>query len=588
MKACVVCQTDLKDDARFCPECGAEQPKAEVAPGEDPLLGTIVAKKFKVEKILGVGGMGKVYKARQLALDKAVVVKVLHDQFRDDPQLVQRFQREARAASRLNHPNSIQIIDFGQDDTGIVFMAMEYLQGQDLFALLKKEGALSPERVARVMIQVCSALAEAHEQNVIHRDLKPENIMIEDRRGQRDFVKVLDFGIAKIQDPAETGGQALTQAGMVCGTPEYMSPEQARGLPLDARSDIYALGVIMYQLSTGELPFTADTPIGIVTKHILEAPVPPRVKRPELPELLEQIILKALEKDVAGRFNTVVDMGEALELLLRQLPHDGGSGFSPRAPSFGGPTTSTGVSGPLGTAQVLTTSPTNTAPTGPAPLAAPMPTSFEPAHAAAGNGMKIAAIGVMTALVIGIGGVVIFRDKLFAGPVAAIVDAGPVVVAVVDAGVAPVLVPEPLAVVDAGAPVVVVVPVADPLKVDPPKNDPPKIDPPKNDPPKNDPPKVDPPKNPSRDKKKEMAEAKIVIATAMKEVASGTCSIETGKKLTAIAQSLPSYPDVMRALAFCMHKDGKSKAACDAVDEFARRGAPQKFVDQVRRMTCKD
>jgi serine/threonine-protein kinase len=171
VKACVVCQTELRDDARFCPNCGAEQPKVEIAPGEDPLLGAIVARKFKVEKLLGVGGMGKVYKARQLTLDKAVVVKVLHDQFRDDPQLVQRFQREARAASRLNHPNSIQIIDFGQDEGGVVFMAMEFLQGQDLFAVLKKEGPLAPDRVARVMIQVCSALAEAHEQNVIHRDL---------------------------------------------------------------------------------------------------------------------------------------------------------------------------------------------------------------------------------------------------------------------------------------------------------------------------------------------------------------------------------------------------------------------------------
>ncbi len=582
VKACVVCQSELKDDARFCPECGAEQPKAEVAPGEDPLLGMIVAKKFKVEKILGVGGMGKVYKARQLALDKAVVVKVLHDQFRDDPQLVQRFQREARAASRLNHPNSIQIIDFGQDETGVVFMAMEYLQGQDLFAMLKKEGPLAPERVARVMIQVCSALAEAHEQNVIHRDLKPENIMIEDRRGQRDFVKVLDFGIAKIQDPAETGGQALTQAGMVCGTPEYMSPEQARGLQLDARSDIYALGVIMYQLSTGELPFTADSPIGIVTKHILEPPVPPRAKRPEIPELLEQIILKAMEKDVSGRFNTVVDMGEALELLLRQLP-DQGSGFSQR------PVTSAGIAP---TASLLV-SPTLTAPTGPGTAVGLAASAPAVVAAGAGNGMKIAAIGVMTALVIGIGGLVIFRDKLFGGPVVAVVDAGPIIVAavvdagsvapipVVDAGVAPVAV-----VVDAG----VAVATPDPVKPDPVKPDPVKPDPVKPDPVKPDPVKPDPDK-PDASSKADLAKAKAelgkIATQANTEYLGGGCTDGTMKVLLGLAQKYTSYPDTMRYIAQCQFKNNNLPGACAAVNEYIKRGAAPAKSAALHRMYCK-
>ena len=584
VKACVVCQSELKDDARFCPECGAEQPKAEVAPGEDPLLGMIVAKKFKVEKILGVGGMGKVYKARQLALDKAVVVKVLHDQFRDDPQLVQRFQREARAASRLNHPNSIQIIDFGQDDSGVVFMAMEFLQGQDLFALLKKEGPLSPDRVARVMIQVCSALAEAHEQNVIHRDLKPENIMIEDRRGQRDFVKVLDFGIAKIQDPAEQGGQALTQAGMVCGTPEYMSPEQARGLQLDARSDIYALGVIMYQLSTGELPFTADSPIGIVTKHILEAPVPPRVKRPQIPELLEQIILKAMEKDVSGRFNTVVDMGEALELLLRQLP-DQGSGFSAR------PVTSAGVVPPV--APFVSSTPTVTAPTGPGTAVGL--TAHDPGHVATssgggGNGMKIAAIGVITALVIGIGGVVIFRDKLFGGP-AVTVDAGPTVVAaVVDAGTAPTPPPIPVvvdagtvagaAVVDAG-----VVAAPDPVKPDPIKPDVVKPDVVKPDVAK---PDVVKPDAPSKtDVAAAKAEVSKIAKKANDEYLGGGCTDGTMKVLLGLAQKYTSYPDTMRYIAQCQFKNNNLPGACAAVNEYIKRGAPPAKSGPLHKMYCK-
>jgi eukaryotic-like serine/threonine-protein kinase len=320
LSSCVICTTEVRDDARFCPNCGAEQPKQGPKPGsdDDPFIGQTVARNFKIEKLLGVGGMGKVYKARQLSLDKAVVIKILHDHFRDDPQLVQRFQREARAASRLNHPNSIQVIDFGQDENKVLYMAQEFLEGTDLFTVLKNEGPLPRERIARIMMQVCSALAEAHEQYVIHRDLKPENIMVEDRRGQRDFVKVLDFGIAKIQDPDDTGGQALTQAGMVCGTPEYMSPEQARGMALDSRSDLYSLGVLAYHLVTGELPFTADSPIGIVTKHILEAPLPPSQRSPQLGigADLEEPILKAMLKEADQRYQTAAEMGEAFERLL--------------------------------------------------------------------------------------------------------------------------------------------------------------------------------------------------------------------------------------------------------------------------------
>lgn len=318
MANCVVCSEEIREDARFCPGCGAEQPKVAAPDGEndDPMLGRTIARNFKIESLLGVGGMGKVYKARQLSLDKAVVIKILHSQFRDDPQLVQRFQREARAASRLNHPNSIQVIDFGQDEGETLYMAIEYLEGRDLFTVLQDDGPFSDERIARIMVQVCSALADAHEQHVIHRDLKPENIMVEDRRGQKDYVKVLDFGIAKIQDPEHQEGQALTQAGMVCGTPEFMSPEQARGLALDARSDLYALGVVSYQLATGELPFQADTPIGIVTKHILEEPTPPREVRSEISEGLQNIILKAMAKDADARFQSAIEMSSAFESLL--------------------------------------------------------------------------------------------------------------------------------------------------------------------------------------------------------------------------------------------------------------------------------
>ena len=195
----------------------------------DPLIGKVIDGKYRIDAVLGVGGMGCVYRALQLSLDKTIVIKVLHDKYRDDEIIVQRFQREAKAASRLSHPNSIQIIDFGMDGETL-YMAMEYLEGVDLFTLFKESHPLGEERVAHIMLQVCMALGEAHKQNIIHRDLKPENIMVLNRPGHKDFVKVLDFGIAKILD-SESEEASLTQVGMVCGTPEYMSPEQARAKP---------------------------------------------------------------------------------------------------------------------------------------------------------------------------------------------------------------------------------------------------------------------------------------------------------------------------------------------------------------------
>jgi serine/threonine-protein kinase len=317
MIVCPNCQTELIQGAKFCPSCGGAVP-AGPAEEVDALVGRVIRGNFRIEKLLGTGGMGRVYRALQISLDKPVVLKILHPQFNSDPQLVQRFHREARAASRLNHANSISIIDFGQSEDGMLFMAMEYLQGRDLFTVLQEEFPLAEERLGRVMIQVCSALGEAHAQNIIHRDLKPENIMVEDRRDQKDFVKVLDFGIAKIQDPKSEDGRALTQQGMVCGTPEYMSPEQARGEDLDPRSDVYALGVLMYQMVTGDLPFKAPTAIGIVTKQITEPPLPPRQARPDLPisPEVEAIILKCLEKAADRRFQKAEELGNAWRKLL--------------------------------------------------------------------------------------------------------------------------------------------------------------------------------------------------------------------------------------------------------------------------------
>jgi eukaryotic-like serine/threonine-protein kinase len=316
MRACPECQQQIDDDARFCPFCGAASAAAEPA---DPMVGATVSGKFKVEKMIGQGGMGKVYRARHLTLDRPVVLKMLHRAYSDDPQIVQRFQREARAASRLNHPNSIAVLDFGAAEDGTLYMAMEYLAGRDLSRVVAEEFPLGEARIARIGGQILSALAEAHAQGIIHRDLKPENVMVEPRRDEPDFVKVLDFGIAKITAAAENEPK-LTQAGLVCGTPEYMSPEQARGADLDQRSDLYSVGVILYQLATGELPFQSDTPVGFLTKHLVEVPVPPRQRRPEVSERLDALIRRAMEKDPTRRFADAAAMREALLACATPAP----------------------------------------------------------------------------------------------------------------------------------------------------------------------------------------------------------------------------------------------------------------------------
>jgi len=267
------------------------------------VVGKIIAKKYRVEQQIGEGGMGKVYKATQLALDKPVVLKVLHSTLLSDDRTVQRFQREAKAASRLNHPNSINVLDFGQAEDKSMYIAMEFVSGKDLHHTLTKEWPLAEARVVKIVNQVLSALADAHGAGVIHRDLKPENIMLEQRRNDPDFVKVLDFGIAKIQDSTGEEGPALTRAGFVCGTPEYMSPEQARGGVIDQRSDLYAVGVILYQLVTGRLPFESDSAVGFATKHLTEEPLPPTQKRPEakVSPGMEQLIMRSLAKDPNDR-----------------------------------------------------------------------------------------------------------------------------------------------------------------------------------------------------------------------------------------------------------------------------------------------
>lgn len=285
-----------------------------------PLLGQVVAERYFVEEHLGEGGMGTVYKARHITLEKKVALKVLHGEFSRKQDLVDRFLQEAKAASSIRNEHVIDITDFGVTGDGYVFFAMEYLEGRDLHSELRKivsSGQLFPwARAQEIFLQVCEALAAAHAQGIIHRDLKPENIFLVEGTGREDYVKLLDFGIAKVQSPTgEEGERKLTKTGVLFGTPEYMAPEQARGEKPDHRVDVYAMGCLLFQFLTGTVPFKADSFMAILTQHMVE-PVPEisvdLLARSGAPTGVLGIIEKALAKDRDERFSTIRDFAEAV------------------------------------------------------------------------------------------------------------------------------------------------------------------------------------------------------------------------------------------------------------------------------------
>jgi tetratricopeptide (TPR) repeat protein len=279
----------------------------------DPLLGAVLGDRYLILSRLGVGGMGAVYRAQHTTLKRDLAIKVLLPEFGGKDEFVRRFEREAESASRLAHPNIIAVTDFGRTPDGLLFLAMEYLDGRSLTSLIR-EGPLGVPRALGIARQILAGLNRAHGAGVVHRDLKPDNIMLIERDGTRDFVKILDFGIAKLTDP-EPGREALTQAGMVFGTPEYLSPEQALGDKIDARADLYAFGVILFEMLIGQRPFESEDKVRIISMHLSHAVPRFATANPavEVPLALEEVVMQTLDKQRDNRFSSASALLTALD-----------------------------------------------------------------------------------------------------------------------------------------------------------------------------------------------------------------------------------------------------------------------------------
>lgn len=298
----------------------------------DPMVGKTIGGRYRIVRRLGEGGMGAVYVGeQQLGTNvRKVAVKTLHPHLSHDPKILARFEREVGTISELQHPNTIQVFDFGKTDEGTLFIVMEFVEGRSVADILEKDGPMEPARVERILTQVCGSLAEAHGRGIVHRDLKPDNIVLCEKAGQKDWVEVLDFGIAKRSNEEDKEESKLTQQGMVLGTPPYMSPEQFTGKPVDARSDIYALGVMAYEMLSGRLPFAGNTAWEWATAHMTAPPLSIDLTPagPNIPAPMKAAIARALEKLPEQRFATVNDFlaafaGKGVDL----------GAFAPREPT---------------------------------------------------------------------------------------------------------------------------------------------------------------------------------------------------------------------------------------------------------------
>ncbi len=301
---CNECGKSNPPEAKFCGKCGTPLASAVLKPGD------IIADRYRVVAPIGRGAMGTVYRAEHVQISKVMAIKLLHPELQQNPENVARFHREAESASRLNHPNTVHVFDFGRTKSGSLYLVMEYVDGDDLAKVLDKDGPMPFGRVAYLCAQVAGSVEDAHAAGIVHRDLKPENIVISEGR-DGETAKVLDFGLAKLFEG--TVEAQVTSSGTIVGTPYYMSPEQIQGQDLDGRSDVYALGAIMYECVVGKPPFEAPNPVGVLSKHLSEEPLRPSARSPlSVPAEADEIILRCLEKDPDRRYQTAEEVRQAL------------------------------------------------------------------------------------------------------------------------------------------------------------------------------------------------------------------------------------------------------------------------------------
>lgn len=321
MKTCPQCQLQYADEVDFCPADGMKL-RATRIETEDPLIGRALDGRWVIEEKLGEGGMGAVYKGHQRSVSRTVAIKTLRPQLIDSEEFVDRFFREAKIAANISHPHCVTILDYGESDDGTLYLAMEFLEGE-LLTDRMETGDLTMKQVIKIGIQAASALSASHEQQIVHRDLKPDNIFLLDVPGGGIFIKVLDFGIAKMLDSKTQ----VTKTGMIFGTPEYMSPEQCKGGQIDGRSDLYSLGCILYELVGGRTPFKATTPMAVLMAHVNnDAPsLSVGETAAHVPSGLEQIIMRLLEKIPDYRFADAAELREALEAELHALENPSAS-----------------------------------------------------------------------------------------------------------------------------------------------------------------------------------------------------------------------------------------------------------------------
>jgi serine/threonine-protein kinase len=324
MLHCPTCGRTFVDEAQACPDDGTPLQADSTVAGNiavDPLIGRTLDDKYRLDDRLGTGGMGTVYRATHLLIDRPVAIKLLNPRFVEDEAAQARFRREARAAGRLQHANAVAVTDFGSTADGFVYIVMELLEGRTLRDVLAREAPLDTARAVSIMLQISAAVAAAHEAGIIHRDLKPANIFIVQRKDAPPFVKVLDFGIAKLAADTidDDDPKTLTAVGVMIGTPKYMSPEQCESGPLTPASDVYSLGIILYEMLTGTTPFTGTSPLAIALKHSTEEPRRPRDWVVTIPPPIEELVLNALEKKPESRPQNAAEFRRALYTTADQL-----------------------------------------------------------------------------------------------------------------------------------------------------------------------------------------------------------------------------------------------------------------------------